>query len=167
MKCDLKINRICMYVCMYGWMDGWMDGYMTISMYCLCVGFNYTYIDINALAQGIKHVLASHVYFKPLLGLEPMTPIRPQIPASHVCMYLVTSITNSVFSNVTLYHMVTRCIVTIIRIKRGGLLVQIPYIFRSFYSLKNYYTTDICHFLVSGVDVKIAIDMNVNLTIAT
>ena len=27
---------------------------MTTSMYCVHVGFDYTYIDINALAQGIK-----------------------------------------------------------------------------------------------------------------
>ena len=27
---------------------------MTTSMYCLYVGFDYTYIDMNALAQGIK-----------------------------------------------------------------------------------------------------------------
>ena len=25
---------------------------MTTSMYCLYVGFDYTYIDVNALAQG-------------------------------------------------------------------------------------------------------------------
>ena len=30
-------------------------------MYCLYVGFDYTYIDVNALAQGIKSFLASHV----------------------------------------------------------------------------------------------------------
>ena len=34
---------------------------MTTSMYCLYVGFDYTYIDVNALAQGIKSFLASHV----------------------------------------------------------------------------------------------------------
>ena len=30
-------------------------------MYCLYVGVDYTHIDINALAQGIKSFLASHV----------------------------------------------------------------------------------------------------------
>ena len=30
-------------------------------MYCLYVGFDYTYIDVNALAQGIKSFLASLV----------------------------------------------------------------------------------------------------------
>ena len=37
---------------------------MTTSMYCLYVGFDYTYIDINALAQGIKSFLASQVWFQ-------------------------------------------------------------------------------------------------------
>ena len=37
---------------------------MTTSMYCLYVGVDYTYIDINALAQGIKHVLATEVWFQ-------------------------------------------------------------------------------------------------------
>ena len=41
-----------MYVC--------IDG-MTTSMYCLYVRVDYTYIDVNALAQGIKSFLASHV----------------------------------------------------------------------------------------------------------
>ena len=31
---------------------------MTTSMYCLYVGVDYTYIDVNALAQGIKSFLA-------------------------------------------------------------------------------------------------------------
>ena len=57
-------------------------------MYCLYVAFDYTYIDVNALAQGIKSFLASHVWshmfgLKPLLGLEPMAPIRPQLLVSH------------------------------------------------------------------------------------
>ena len=37
---------------------------MTSSMYCLYVGVDYTYIDINALAQGIKSFLASQVWFQ-------------------------------------------------------------------------------------------------------
>ena len=55
---------------------------MTTSMYCLYVGFDYTYIDINALAQGIKSFMASQVWFKPLLGLEPMAPNHQ--PANHL-----------------------------------------------------------------------------------
>ena len=64
---------------------------MTTSMYILYVEVDYTFIDINALAQGIKSFLAAQVWFQPLLGLEPMAPIRPQLPASHanhVCMYV-------------------------------------------------------------------------------
>ena len=78
---------------------------MTTSMYCLYVGFDYTYIDVNALAQGIKSFLASLFFFfffflsQPLLGLEPMAPIRPQLLVSHanhsatetsicICMYM-------------------------------------------------------------------------------
>ena len=56
---------------------------MTTSMYCLYVGVDYTYIDVNALAQGIKSFLASRIGIKPLLGLEPMAPIRPQLLVSH------------------------------------------------------------------------------------
>ena len=70
-------------------------------MYCLYVGVD---IDVNALAQGIKSFLASRIGIKPLLGLEPMAPIRPQLLVSHanhsatetsiylyiyVCMYTV------------------------------------------------------------------------------
>ena len=35
---------------------------MTTYMYCLYVGFDYTYIDVNALAQEIKTFLASQVW---------------------------------------------------------------------------------------------------------
>ena len=48
---------------------------MTISVYCLYVGVDYTYIDVNALAHKFG--------FKPLLGLEPIAPIRPQLLVSH------------------------------------------------------------------------------------
>ena len=39
--------------------------------------------DINALTQGINYFLAHKIGFKPLLGLEPMAPIRSQLLASH------------------------------------------------------------------------------------
>ena len=47
---------VCMYLC------------MTTSMYCVYVGFDYTYIDINALAQEIKSFLASQVWFQAVAG---------------------------------------------------------------------------------------------------
>ena len=59
-------------------------------MYCLYVGVDYTYIDINALEQGIKSFLASQVWFQAVLGLEPVATIRPQLLVSHAnhCMYV-------------------------------------------------------------------------------
>ena len=56
---------------------------MITSMYCLYVRVDYIYIEINALAQGIKSFLDSQFGFKPLLGLEPMAPIRPQLLVSY------------------------------------------------------------------------------------
>ena len=41
---------------------------MTTSMYFLYVGFDYTYIDINTLAEGIKSFLASQVWFQAVGG---------------------------------------------------------------------------------------------------
>ena len=70
---------------------------MTISMYCLYVGFDYTYIGILALAQRIKSFWPHKFGFKPLLGLESMAPIHPQLLVSHannsatetsLCMYV-------------------------------------------------------------------------------
>ena len=62
---------------------------MTTSMCCLYVGVDYTYIDINALAQEYSSGKMNGVFrglnpfwphkfgFKPLVGLEPIAPIRP------------------------------------------------------------------------------------------
>ena len=49
-------------ICMYGC--------MTTSMYCLYVGFDYTYIDVNALAQGIKSFLVSLVWSQAIVGTD-------------------------------------------------------------------------------------------------
>ena len=87
---------------------------MTTSMYCLYVGVDYTYIDVNALAQGIKSFLASRFGIKPLLGLEPMAPIRPQLLVSHanhsatetsmyVCMYVCVCIYVCMYMYVCMY----------------------------------------------------------------
>ena len=62
---------VCMYVCMY-----WC---MTTSMHCLHVGFHYTYIDINALAQGIKSCLASQVWFQAVAGALTYVTDSPAI----------------------------------------------------------------------------------------
>ena len=64
-------------------------------MYCLYVGVDYTYIDVNALAQGIKFFLASHVWFHAVARARTYAPIRPQLLISHAnhsatetCMYV-------------------------------------------------------------------------------
>ena len=41
---------------------------MATSMYCLYGRFDYTYIDISALAKGIKSFLASQVWFQVIAG---------------------------------------------------------------------------------------------------
>ena len=52
---------------------------MTTSMYCLYVGVDYTYIDVNALAQGIKSFLASHVWFQAVAGARTYDTDSPAI----------------------------------------------------------------------------------------
>ena len=80
---------------------------MTTSMYCLYVGVDYTYIDVNALAQGIKSFLSSRFGIKPLLGLEPMAPIRPQLPVSHA-NHSVTETSIKRMFNEPMIYVVTR-----------------------------------------------------------
>ena len=55
---------------------------MSTYMYCLYVGFDYTYIDINALAQGIKFFLASQVWFQAVAGTRTCGT-DPQLLVSH------------------------------------------------------------------------------------
>ena len=52
---------------------------MTTSMYCLYVGFDYTYIDVNALAQGIKSFLASQVWSQAVAGARTYGTDSPAI----------------------------------------------------------------------------------------
>ena len=49
---------------------------MTTSMYCLYVGFD---IDVNALAQGIKSFLASHVWSQAVAGARTYGTDSPAI----------------------------------------------------------------------------------------
>ena len=49
---------------------------MTTSMYCMYAGFDYTYIDVNSLALGIKCLLSSQVRFQAVAV------------CIHVCMYI-------------------------------------------------------------------------------
>ena len=52
---------------------------MTTSMYILYVGFDYTYIDINALPQRIKSFLASRVWFQAVAGARTYGTDSPAI----------------------------------------------------------------------------------------
>ena len=52
---------------------------MTTSMYCLYVGVDYTYIDVNALAQEIKSFLASHVWVQGVAGVRTYGTDSPAI----------------------------------------------------------------------------------------
>ena len=62
---------------------------MTTSMYCLYVGFDYTYIDVNALAQGIKSFLASHVWSQAVAGARTYGTDSVRIHANmHACLYV-------------------------------------------------------------------------------
>ena len=56
----------CVYVCMH-----WC---MAISIYCLYVGFDYTYIDLNALAQGIFGTMHT-ITFSPFLRCQKTTTV--------------------------------------------------------------------------------------------
>ena len=60
---------------------------MTTSMYCVYVGFDYRYIDINALAQGIKSFLASQVWFQAVPGARTYGTDSPAITV-YLCMYV-------------------------------------------------------------------------------
>ena len=52
---------------------------MTTSMYCLYVGLDYTYIDINALAHGIKSFVASQLSFQAVAGVPTYGTDSPAI----------------------------------------------------------------------------------------
>ena len=67
---------------------------MTTSMYCLYVGVDYTYIDVNALAQGIKSFLASQVWFQVVAGARRYgtdSYVRTYL-RMYVCMYIRMSV---------------------------------------------------------------------------
>ena len=62
---------VCMYLCMYVLMYDYI--------YVLFVGVDYTYIDVNALAPGIKSFLASHVWFQAVAGARTYGTDLPAI----------------------------------------------------------------------------------------
>ena len=53
-------------------------------MYCLYVGFDYTYIDVNALAQGIQSFLASHVWSQAVAGARIYGTDSPAITSQPI-----------------------------------------------------------------------------------
>ena len=59
---------VCVYVLMYD--------YIYVLFVC---GVDYTYIDINALAQGIKSFLASQVWFQAVAGARTYGTDSPAI----------------------------------------------------------------------------------------
>ena len=52
---------------------------MTTSMYCVYVGVDYTYIDINAMTQVIKSFLTSQVWFQAVAGARTYGTDSPAI----------------------------------------------------------------------------------------
>ena len=90
-------------------------------MYCLNVGVDYTYININALAQGIKSVLASQVWFQAVAGARTYDTDSPAINTSHanhsatelcmyVCMYICMYVYVYVYICVCMYVCLYMCV---------------------------------------------------------
>ena len=84
---------------------------MTTSMYILYVGFDYTYIYINALAQGIKSFLASQVWFQAVAGARTYGTDSPDSNHSatetplcmYVCMYKHTHTHTHTHTHINIY----------------------------------------------------------------
>ena len=72
-------------------------------MYCLYVGVDNTYIDVNALAQGIKSFLASQVWFQAVDGARTYGTDSPAITSQYVCMYVCMYDSMYIFMYVYVY----------------------------------------------------------------
>ena len=81
-------------------------------MYCLYVGFDYTFIDINALAQGIKSFLASQVWFQSVAGTRTYGTDSPAITSQppYVCMYVYMYVLMYVCMNVCMNVCMPLCV---------------------------------------------------------
>ena len=66
---------------------------MTTCIFCMS-GVDYTYIDINAVAQGIKSFLARQVWFQVFAILGDQTP---RGPCMYVCMCTLVCIDVSLY----------------------------------------------------------------------
>ena len=68
---------------------------MTTSIYCLYVGFDYTYIDVNALAQGIKSFLASLVWSQAVADriiFLSFKVVERSNTSTFICMYVCMNV---------------------------------------------------------------------------
>ena len=79
-------------------------------MYCLYVGFDYTYIDVNALAQGIKSFLASHVWSQAVAGARTYGTDSPAITSQPcVCMYVCMYVLMYIYMYICMYVCIYVC----------------------------------------------------------
>ena len=74
---------------------------------CMYVGFDYTYIYINVVAQVIKSILASQVWFQAVSGARTFGMIRPQLLTSHANHSATETSLKRMFSKPMIY-VVTR-----------------------------------------------------------
>ena len=92
---------------------------MTTSMYCLYVGFDYTYIDINALAYGIKILFGltslvssrcwgSNIWHRFAPNYQPATLTIRQ--PRHVCIYVCMYLRTYVFMYICVYVCMYVCV---------------------------------------------------------
>ena len=75
---------------------------MTTSMYCFYVGVDYTYIDINTLAQGITSFLASQLLVIHASHSATLTIIKRMF-IKHLCMYVCMCVCVCVYVYVCMY----------------------------------------------------------------
>ena len=80
---------------------------MTISMYCLYVGLDHTYIDINSLAHGIKSFLVPQVWFQAVDGARTYDTDSPAWfqagTGINVCMYVYMHVYMYVCMHICMY----------------------------------------------------------------
>ena len=80
--CMYECVLVCMYICLC------VSIYicMTTSIYLLYVGFDYTYIDINTLAQGIKSFYLN-LWYRFAHNYQPCMYVCMYV-YMYVCMYV-------------------------------------------------------------------------------
>ena len=101
---------------------------ITIFIYCLYVVFDYTYIDINALAHGIKSFLDSQVWFQAVAwaqsyGTDVCMYLCVYVCMYYVCMYVYMYVSMCVCMNVCMYV----CMYVIIYLNYNKQQIIFPY----------------------------------------